>query len=170
MGTRTINLNSGCLFLLYIVSVIGGCTDSLSPLTSPLDVEINGHQFHLELALTQEATYQGLSDRSQIAADGGMLFVFKNEHKLAMVMRRCYVPIDVIFLGPTGRVLNWHEMQVEQPEIRDDPSRENALHLYWSESPGQFAIELKGGTTRTLGLKKGQKINLPLEALKASLH
>ncbi len=133
-------------------------------------MEINGHQFHLELALTREAAYQGLSDRSQIAADGGMLFVFKSEHKLAMVMRRCPVPIDVIFLGPTGRVLNWHEMQVEQPEIRDDPSRENDLHLYWSESPGQFAIELKGGTTRILGLKRGQKINLPLEELKASVR
>lgn len=154
--------------LLALALTLSGCSDASPALSTPLTVDINGRRFHLELALTPQAQVQGLSDREEIAADGGMLFVFPREKPLGFVMRRCPVPIDVIFLGPTGRVLNWHEMQVEPPEVRDDPSRERDLKLYTSDAPGQFAIELKGGTTRTLGLKKGQKIELPLETLKTN--
>jgi uncharacterized membrane protein (UPF0127 family) len=58
-------------------------------------------------------------------------------------------------------------MQVEPPAIRDDPSRERDLKPYTSDGPSQFVIEVKGGTAHTLGLRKGQKLNLPLAELKA---
>ncbi len=153
----------GLAGLMLAALLLGGCKSPAAPSTAPVTqaVTISGRTFHLELALTDQARYQGLSDRHQIAADGGMLFVFPEAFRLTFVMRRCYVPIDVIFLDSDGRVDSWHQMKVE-PYNRPD----SQLHLYRSAWACQFAIELRGGTIPSLHLKVGQKVDLPVEALK----
>lgn len=128
-------------------------------------VIIGKQVFDLELALDHPSRFQGLSDRKTIDPDGGMLFVFPNAAVRAFVMRRCLVPIDILFLGPGGRVVAMHEMQV-QPY--DTP--EGQLRRYSSRWPAQFVIELKGGTVRSLGLKLGDKIDLPIDTLKRRTH
>lgn len=133
-------------------STEGGSTQTLT---------MGGRTFRLELALDDAARFQGLSDRAQIPADGGMLFVFPRAQELAFVMRRCLVPIDIIFLDPTGRVVQTHAMAVEP---YDTP--EHALKRYASLYPAQFVIELQGGMLAQLDLRSGQKIDLPVERLK----
>lgn len=124
-------------------------------------VTINGHHFDLELALDAATRTQGLSGRESIPIDGGMLFVFPDVQLREFWMIECLVPIDVIFLGPGGRVLAMHRMKVEPSDTpRDD------LKRYSSRYPAQFALEFAGGTLDQLGLREGQKIDLPLAALK----
>lgn len=127
----------------------------------PLVVTIGGRPFELELALTPDARFQGLSDRPSLPADHGMLFVFPQARPVAFVMRRCHFPIDVIFLSPNGRIVNMHAMRTVP---LDTP--EGDLPLHPSGYPAQFAIELNGGMIQQLGLEAGQTIDLPLEALK----
>jgi uncharacterized membrane protein (UPF0127 family) len=148
---------------LAIVLSLGGCDTAKPTLSDPLPVTIRGRTFRLELAMTDADRIQGLSDRRELAADGGMLFVFPSQQPLAFVMRRCYVPIDVIFLDGGGRVVNTHAMQVEPEATFDDDA---TLRPYPSDWPAQFAIELKGGTLKSLELRRGEKIDLPLEELK----
>jgi len=90
-----------------------------------------------------------------------MLFVFAHPRKLAFVMRRCLVPIDIIFLDAGGRVVQTHAMAVEP---YDTP--EWNLKRYSSRYAAQFAIELRGGTLEKLKVKVGDKIDLPLKELK----
>ncbi len=128
-------------------------------------VTIDGRTFHLELALDADTRLQGFSDREHIDPDGGMLFVFPQvvpASRLQFVMRRCLVPIDIIFLGPNGRVLATHAMEVEP---FDTPEMD--LKRYGSGYPGQFAIELAGGTLETLNVQPGDAIDLPYADLKA---
>ena len=139
--------------------VLVGCPDHTQPNTQR--VSIAGRTFTLELAMDQASRYQGLSDRHQIPQDGGMLFVFPDVQPRVFVMRRCYVPLDLIYLGPNGRIVAIHEMVVEPPE-----TPEQELYRYSSHWPAQFALELKGKTARALGLKLGVKIDLPLDTLK----
>ena len=124
-------------------------------------VRIAGRTFKLELAMDDDSQYQGLSDRESIAEDEGMLFVFPYAARREFVMRKCLVPIDIIFLGPNGRVVQTHQMQVEP---YDTP--EGELKRYPSVWPAQFAIELRGGMLDILEVEQGQRIDLPLEALK----
>jgi uncharacterized protein len=127
-----------------------------------LSVTIKGEAFELELALDDETRLQGLSDRPSIADNGGMLFGFSDEQNRAFVMRRCLVPIDIAFLNADGEVIWMHAMQVEdEPDVPD-----NRLKPYISHYPAQFAIELKEGTIRRLGLSQGDRIDLPLDELK----
>lgn len=143
-----------------LLLLLAGCEDTqTAPKTA--DVEISGRRFTLELALTDDARFQGLSDRASIDPDGGMLFAFTTPAHRAFVMRRCLVPIDIIFLDGAGRVVSTHAMQVEPP---DTPERR--LRQYRSGWPAQYAIELAGGTLRELEVKEGQKVDLPLDLLK----
>lgn len=129
---------------------------------SVLQVTIKDETFTLELALDDASRLQGLSDRPQIAEYGGMLFVFPEEEVRQFVMRRCLVPIDIAFLDTQGGVVWMHAMRVE----RDPDTPEYLLKRYSSHYPARFAIELKEGTIRRLGLGQGDRIELPLDKLK----
>src|SRR3954462_15091120 len=73
------------------------------------DVTIDGKKFKLELALDGDTRFHGLSGRTEIPADGGMLFVFPQPVTTAFVMRDCPIPIDIIFLDGAGRVVATHK-------------------------------------------------------------
>src|SRR5690606_24546556 len=88
--------------------------NSTSQGTTTQDVTIKNETFTLELALDEASRFQGLSDRAEIADDGGMLFVFPKEAIREFVMRRCLVPIDIAFLNAEGEVVWMHAMQVER--------------------------------------------------------
>jgi len=146
---------------LVLALLIAGCEQQ--PVSAPetLEVTIADRTFDLELALTSDQRYQGLSDRESIPEDGGMLFAFPKQRRLSFVMRKCLVPIDIIFLDGTGRVVATHAMKVEPYDTPD-----HALKRYSSGYPAQFAIELRGGTLSQMALSRGDPIDLPLQRLK----
>jgi uncharacterized membrane protein (UPF0127 family) len=133
------------------------------------DVSLDGKKFHLELALEQEKRFKGLSGRTEIPADGGMLFVFPEPMVTAFVMRDCPIPIDIIFLDGTGRITAMHKMQAEAPATDEEkqidpqtrlPKYEARLKKYPSKFATQFVIELKGNTLDGLKLKEGEKVDV----------
>lgn len=131
-------------------------------------VTIGGRAFHLELALDGDVRFKGLSDRTHIEADGGMLFVFPRPSLLNFVMRDCTIPIDIIFLDGSGRVVATHAMVPEEPqrENESDGAYDLRLHKYGSRFDSQFVIELAGGTLEGLHLAEGQLIELDANGLK----
>lgn len=150
--------------LAFVVSalLLVGCRQSAELREGRVDVTLDGRTFSLEIAADAESRYQGLSDRSKIDASGGMVFVFTDAKVRHFVMRRCEVPIDIIFLGPAGRITAMHAMEVEPESTPED-----RLKRYSSGWPAQFAIELAGGTLHAMDLDHGDQIQLPLDALKA---
>jgi len=124
-------------------------------------VTIKDKTFTLELALTPMARYRGLSNRASVAADGGMLFVFRSPDVQQFVMRECLVPIDIAFVDAKGKVVATHAMQVEP---YDTP--EGELKRYSSGKPAVMAVELQGGMLDKLGIKPGDTIELPYQDLK----
>ncbi len=153
--------------------------------TLPIEkVTISGKEFKLEVANTDETRYKGLSGRSSIPADGGMLFVFpaRGVQTHGFVMRDCPVPIDIIYLDAAGRIVAMHKMVPEPPRTEKEKvltvaprypewtasnaAYESRLRQYSSGFPSQFVIELAGNTLDSLNLKAGQKIELPFDRLK----
>lgn len=130
-------------------------------------VKIGPRTFKLEVAATNEARVRGMGGRTEIKPDEGMLFVFPRAQRLSFVMRDCPIPIDVIFLDPSGRVTAVHAMQPEEPRRpgEDDYAYDARLKKYSSRFPAQFAVELQGGMAATLGVKEGDKIPLDTETL-----
>ena len=156
----------------WAASTLQGCEGDAARAVET--VEIKGQSFHLELAANDATRIKGLSQRTEIAEDGGMLFVFKSAQPQNFVMRDCFVPIDIMFLDPLGTVLSTHAMTVEEPrgpgegQVGDitNPQYSSRLTRYSSGRPAQFAIELKGGKIEELGVRKGDRIDLDYARLK----
>lgn len=131
-------------------------------------VRLGGRTFRLELAADSESRVKGLGGREQIARDGGMLFVFTDARPRTFVMRDCLVPIDIIFLDATARIVAMHQMEVEPPQKEGESDREyeDRLHPYRSRWPTQFVIEVRGGLLDDLNLEPGQRIDLDTERLR----
>jgi uncharacterized membrane protein (UPF0127 family) len=139
-------------------------------------VTIAGRRFKLELAADEASRFRGLSGRTEIPEDGGMLFVFPRAGKQSFVMRDCPVPIDIIYLDGAGRVVSFYKMTPEPPrgddEKEPDPGRtynskyENRLKRYPSRFDAQFVIELKGNTLDALSIKPGEKVEIDVVRLK----
>ncbi|MEM6258563.1 MAG: DUF192 domain-containing protein [Planctomycetota bacterium] len=124
-----------------------------------VDVTLKGQTFSLELALDHASRIQGLSDRKSIAEDGGMLFIFPRPVQTMFQMRRCYVPIDVVFIDEDGYIDSLHAMQVIEPI--GSPRWKNPASGYPTAGPILYAIELAGGKIEELGLRRGEKVELP---------
>ncbi len=123
-------------------------------------VKVGGKEFRLEVVSTDVTRFKGLSDREEIAEDGGMLFVFPRlkvkVHEF--VMRDCFADIDIIFLDPKMRITATYHMLIEEARREDEPKvplgqrdrYDERLKRYGSKFPNQYVIELKGGMLEKL--------------------
>jgi hypothetical protein len=160
------------LLVLGLLALACGAADAPSAATGAREVafvSLGGEAFALELALDPATRQRGLSGRSEIPRNGGMLFVFPRPEPSAMVMRDCPVPIDVAFLEADGRVVAVHEMAVEPPRAPGESpgAYEARLPVYASPRPALFAIETAGGRLREVGLAPGARVALDAKALAA---
>jgi len=165
------------------LSMLSGCDEGSRAGVTAL--KINGKTFYLEEAITPSVRLKGLGERTNIETSGGMLFVFpdKDVHVQGFIMRDCPIPIDIIYLDGSGRVLVWHEMLAESPRTPEEgtvadltsndraagdrrTAYDNRLKSYSSKYPAQFVIELKGGTIKSLDLKEGMQIKFDYAELK----
>ncbi len=132
-------------------------------------VEITDERFSLEVAADDTTRVRGLMARTEIPADGGMIFIFPEPAIRSFWMGYCLTDIDLIFLDPNGRVTAVHRMTEESPrrEGESEPAYRARLRDYPSLYPAQFAIELQAGAIDRLGIGFDDKIELDLPRLKA---
>ncbi|HIM20901.1 MAG TPA: DUF192 domain-containing protein [Rhodospirillales bacterium] len=105
------------------------------------------HEFIVEIAVTDRQHSQGLMFRQSLAKNTGMLFDYKVPTSITMWMKNTYIPLDMIFIGNDGRVIN-----VVQRAI---PFSENVIS---SLGKARGVLEVNGGTASRLGIMPGDKI------------
>lgn len=75
----------------------------------PLTIH-RGHRslrFRVETARTSAEQSQGLMFRKQLGPNEGMIFPFNPPRSgVAFWMKNTVIPLDIIFIGPDGRILN----------------------------------------------------------------
>jgi hypothetical protein len=120
--------------------------------TGEVTIESAGgpHKFTVEIATTPAQMEQGLMFRRKLAPDAGMLFVFKTPSKASMWMKNTYIPLDMLFIDPEGRVINIAERRVPQ-----------SLDTIGAAAPARAVLELNGGTAQRLGIKPGDRVRSP---------
>jgi uncharacterized protein len=107
-------------------------------------------KFSIELALTDAQMEQGLMFRRSMAPDAGMLFDFKQPTPVTMWMKNTVIPLDMLFLDTSGKIIDIHERAV--PYSTD---------IIASTVPARYVIELNGGTVARLGIRLGDKVTSP---------
>tara|TARA_B100001059_G_C17517627_1_gene419091 strand:- start:147 stop:653 length:507 start_codon:yes stop_codon:yes gene_type:complete len=157
-----------CLFVLGAGLVLSACDCETGPNQTMV---IAGERFNLEVVTTEAAIQRGMGGRETIARDGGMLFVFPEARSRRFWMKHCLIPLDIMFLDARGRITAIHQMPAEplQTETETLTEYEARLPGYRSLLGAQFAIELEYGRIAELGLKTGEKIEIPIDCLKKRL-
>ncbi|MFA6602786.1 MAG: DUF192 domain-containing protein [Candidatus Shapirobacteria bacterium] len=117
-------------------------------------LNIGSQSFALEKAITTLEHSRGLSGRTSLCPNCGMVFIFNTESIQTFWMKNTLIPLDIIFLNKDG-VINTIHSALPQPSVSD-----LKLKLYSSSAPSLYVIELPAGTTQKLGLTVGFQINL----------
>jgi uncharacterized protein len=109
------------------------------------------HNFSVEVMRTQPELEKGLMYRTSMPEDHGMLFNFRVEQSIMMWMKNTYIPLDMLFMDKTGKVVGI---------VADaKPLSEQILS---AAAPTYAVLELNGGEAAKIGLKVGDKVNHPI--------
>lgn len=107
----------------------------------------------VEVADTDEEITTGLSGRSSLAQDHGMLFVFNTEAAMGFWMKNMQFPIDIIWIK-TDTVIAIHQ-SVPAPA---ENVVEKDLPQYFPPEPVTHVLEVPAGWSKTNGIEVGDHV------------
>lgn len=122
-------------------------------------VEIDGKKIYVELAVTNEQRNRGYMYRYRISKDEGILFVFPQPEALNFWMGYCPLPLSIAWIDQDLTLLKLDDM-----EIYSSWESPPGNHKTWSPpKPVPYALEMRLGGFKELGIKEGTKVKLPPE-------
>ena len=142
------------MLLLFLAAAPASLAQTLQTFpTGELTIESAGgpHKFTVEIATTPAQMEQGLMFRRTMAPDAGMLFVLQDAVAGLDVDEEHFIPLDMLFIDPQGRIINIAERRV--PESLDTAG---------AAAPARAVLELNGGTAARLGIRPGDRVLSPM--------
>ncbi|MGL5012644.1 MAG: DUF192 domain-containing protein [Paracoccaceae bacterium] len=107
-------------------------------------------RFNIEVADDAAERAQGLMNRERLPTAAGMLFIYPTPGNVSFWMENTLIPLDMIFIDPTGTVKRVHE---------------NAVPGDRTPIPGgtniKFVLEINGGLARRMGVTEGALVRHP---------
>ena len=115
----------------------------------PLKVVSGGESmgFRVELADTPEAQGKGLMFRQELGDWEGMIFPSEPPTARSFWMKNTPIPLDIIFIGTDGRILNIAAM-----------TEPYSLESVYSTGSTSGVLELRGGRAAELGIEPGDMV------------
>ena len=116
-------------------------------------ITVNGQSIVLEVAKTSKEQSIGLMNRTSLAKDRGMLFVFANPSPVRFWMKNTLIPLDMIFMS--NGVVKY--ISPTTPPCKADP-----CPSYGSDQKIAIdcVIELPSGRAAELKLKVGDRLKI----------
>ena len=140
--------------LLTLAALAGPAAGAHCPAPeATLRVTVGNHPLTAEVASTPATRRCGLSHRTELRPDRGMLFVFPRSQPLAFWMKDTHVPLSIAFLDGSGEILAIERMQPGLP-----------LRRYHSPAPSRYALEVAQGWFRRHGVRAGDHCHFQLPA------
>jgi uncharacterized membrane protein (UPF0127 family) len=112
----------------------------------------DGTSFTLEVADTAAARERGYMER-EVGPREGMLFVFDEPGWHSFWMKNCRVPLDILWLDASFRVVHVAAAQPPCPAEGNCPS-------IVPMRPARYALEFASGTAQAHGLKPGTRVDV----------
>ena len=139
------------------VEAAGAAGDTVIPLSAfPREVVVietrsaRRHSFDAWRADTPATREQGLMFVRDMRPDQAMFFVYEPPQHVAMWMKNTLLPLDMLFVDEAGCVAK---------TVRD--ARPGSLDTISADGRIALVVELKGGTTKALGIEVGDRVQRP---------
>lgn len=126
------------LALLIGIAILIALIFVFKPTKSPsqfLPVIVGQKKIEVELADTASKRYKGLSNRSSLAQDQGLFFIFENPNFYAFTMRKMNFPIDLIWIASDQTII-----QIDSNILPDSYPRD-----FKPISPVNYVLEVNSG-------------------------
>lgn len=150
----------GVIFVIFAAVVFfqfrGNNANVKSQSTANNTVEINNHTFKVEAATTPEKQQQGLSGRTSLPQDQGMLFVFEKSDYQNFWMKNMKFPIDIIFINDD---LVISVVANAQPPKTDTENPQ----IIKSSGVANRVLEINAGLAEKYDIKEGDKVEIKLQ-------
>lgn len=101
----------------------------------------------VEVVETLEKQERGLMFRQSLPENEGMLFVYREPQELAFWMRNTFIPLDIVFVGADGIILNIHQARPLDESV-----------LYRSAGSAKYVIETNQGWFSRHGIRPGDRV------------
>lgn len=151
------------LALLLCVVTLASCTPtgnaSLSKEKSPAGLDQGvvvvttsrgTHQITVEIARSDKEQAYGLMNRQSLDPDRGMIFPYDPPQDVSFWMRDTFIPLDLIFIAPGGKVARIEESSVPL-SLEPIPSGQRV----------EAVLEIVGGRASDLGIEQGDRVVWP---------
>ena len=142
------------LALIGLMSIFSPPSLAAEPVPVLIHAGGSTYRFSAEIADTAEERSQGLMFRQDLAANEGMLFLYPAEKPVTFWMKDTPVPLDMIFIDGTGHIV--HVAAMAKPFDTTPIS---------SERPAKAVLEILGGSAAQLGIKPGDVVEWPAQAV-----
>ncbi len=130
------------------------CTDQgrRQQAASPPQVVLQGADdqeivVQVEVARQPNERERGLMFRKELAENSGMLFVYPSEAPLTFWMKNTYLPLDMIFINDTMRIVgiveNAEPLTIEARSI---------------DTPARYVLEVNGFFAHRHGIQSGSRV------------
>jgi hypothetical protein len=122
----------------------------LAPATPPLRyaVNIDGVAVTVDLARTGAEREKGLSGRSMLPEEEGMLFVFDQPDRYGFWMWDMHFSIDIVWIDSNRRIV----------DITHDLTPESYPNVFAPSVPALYVLEVPAGTARRHAWKIGDHV------------
>ncbi len=149
------------IFVLFIISLILFFISEYKFFTtSKIEsgtalVEINDLNIKAKLRITPEERSKGLSGKTSLANDEGMLFVFSKAGIYPFWMYDMNFPIDIIWILDDRVVEIW--------ENAPPPDESGEVPIYRPKSKANYVLEINAGLSDKYNIKINDKVNIKYE-------
>jgi uncharacterized membrane protein (UPF0127 family) len=130
---------------------------SLLPQSTPKTktIVVSGKTINVEIADTTEARKNGLSGRTSLEKDSGMLFVFDAKGvSPSFWMKDMVIPLDILWIG-NDKIVRI-DKDVPAPIKGSDDSK---LKVYSAGKPIDYVLEVASGYSDQNGFKIGDSVD-----------
>ena len=131
-------------------------TDIANPTLPEEKLSIDRGTWTVEMATTMVEQARGLSYRTSLASDTGMLFVFSSPGVQNFWMKDMHFPLDMIWIGADGTVAGYAQ---DVPAPAPGTALWN-LPVYSSPGGVNEVLEVNAGTVAKYGIKVGDKVTV----------
>lgn len=130
------------------------------PISTPTPaqtVTVRDKTIQVEIARTEAEREKGLSGRSFLGTEKGMLFVFDSKQVSPIFwMKDMIIPIDIIWLSGDKIVKIDKSVPIPKPNTKD-----SLLPKYSPGRPIDYVLEVSSGFSDTNNVKVGDSVILP---------
>lgn len=140
------------IFAVALLAIMrsGGNLPSIFNFGPKAEAEVNGKRINLLVAKSDKDRIKGLSGRSNLPQNQGIVFVFERKERYPFWMKGMNFAIDIIYIDDSTVV----DLFENVPPAKKG---ENII-IYKPERNANYVLEINSGKAKELGIKKSTKV------------